>query len=182
MLEVIVPTNNSSGATEDTHAVMRSLLSELQLGDEVAIKVDSSTALKYAGADDPIRSLTLIASGIGIVPVIQLLRKVYKEKGFQLDSCEVLWINSKKEDFIFAPELDKMENQFTDSLSIVRVLDVNVGSESTVLNPKLVESLPLYEPGRVSVIAANKEISNKFSNALIEKLNFSKNNIVICPM
>ncbi len=114
--------------------------------------------------------------------MLQLLRRILKGDLFQIDSCELLWINSSKEDFIYNAEVEKLESEHGGKFSVARVLDVNVESENTMLNPRLIESLPLYESGRVSLIAGDEILKNKFVTAFSERLGYSNDNIVTLSM
>lgn len=160
--------------SKDDH--LSALLPTLAFGDEVAFKVGENV-YEYSGPEDPIRHLTVVASGLGIVPVLELLQRVLTGAEFEVSSCELLWINDSKEDFIFNTEIEKLELEYPEKFFVARVLDQDISYEDSVLNDKVQDALPLNEVARVAIIAAPDTIADKFTSAL-EGLQYSQENIM----
>ena len=156
--EIIVPT----GANP-----IHTLLSSLALGDEVAFKIGKNE-LVYRGDEVDIKSFTLVACGAGILPVVQFLRRILLNKEFHIEQCELLWINEKRDDFLFMcnNELEKLEAEHEKVFSCARVLDTTLISSSTDLNDRIQDALPTYEDSRVALIAGPNIVNTKFSKAL----------------
>lgn len=156
------------------------LLPSLTYGDEIAYK-PGKNVLEYIGYENPIRFLTIIASGTGIVPILEFLKRILSNDEFHIERCELLWINDSKEDFIFNAEVEKLETENYDRFFCARVLDQDITAENSLLNDKVRSSLPLAEPGRVAIIAAPNIVANKFKPAL-DSLIYTGENIMCIPV
>jgi NAD(P)H-flavin reductase len=152
------------------------LLSTVNSGDELAYK-PGQNELQYRGKQYPIRCLTIIAAGIGIIPVLNILKKTLGNMDFNIERCELLWINDSKEEFIFNNEVEKLEKEFEDRFLCARVLDVAIGAKDSILNQKVRDSLPFAEPGRVAIVAAPSIVAKKFKPAL-DSLAYSTEDII----
>jgi NAD(P)H-flavin reductase len=170
--EVVVPSSETAGSK------MYSIMSKLSLGDEIAFKLGKNNML-HSGSDTPIHCLTMVASGAGIIPLIQLLRRIFTGSSFNIDRCELLWINSKKEDFILNGEVEKFELDHGDKFVCARVLDSAMESNEYELNQDIQESLPAYEDGRVALLSASSEpLTTKFADAL-ERLQYPSSDVLL---
>lgn len=152
------------------------LLSTVTSGDELAYK-PGQNELQYRGKQYPIRCLTIITAGIGIIPVLNILKKTLGNMDFNIERCELLWINDSKEEFIFNNEVEKLEKEFEDRFLCARVLDVAIGVKDSILNQKVRDSLPFAEPGRVAIVAAPSVVAKKFKPAL-DSLAYSAEDII----
>lgn len=159
---------------------LSTLLPSLAYGDEIAFK-PGPNVLQYKGSENPIKFLTIVASGTGIIPILDILKRVLNDDEFEVDSCELLWINDSKEDFIFNNEIEKLENAHGDRFFCARVLDEDITTEESVLNDKVRDSLPLAEPGRVAIVAAPATVANKFKPAL-DSLIYQQQNVMSIPV
>jgi NAD(P)H-flavin reductase len=160
---------------------MSTILSSLALDDEIAFKLDSHSFFKYKGEEDPIEHLTLIASDVGIVPVIQLLKRIFKDQLFNIENCDLLWINPTKESFILSHEMDKLEKEYGDKLRVAKIQDTHINDDnSTTIHYKLQDVIPHYQYGRISIVSSgNKNVLKKFDSVLSRSLNYSKENILL---
>lgn len=153
------------------------LLPTLTHGDEAAYKVGSNI-FDYRGPENPIRFMTIVASGVGIVPILELLQRVLtRTDEFNVESVELLWINDSKEDFVFNHAVEHLEAEHPERFFCARVLDQDIGAEDSVLNDKVRDSLPLAETGRVAIVAAPSTIAAKFRSAL-DSLIYRSDNIM----
>lgn len=169
--EVVMPSTET-----DSSSIFNSL-SKLSLGDEIAFKLGKNS-LNYSGSETPIQSLTMIASGTGIVPLIQLLRRLFTNSNYNIDRCELLWINSKKEDFILNGEVEKFEADYEDKFVCARVLDGAMESNDYELNQNMQDSLPGYEGGRVALLSAPEPLTTKFVEVL-EQLQYPSSDVIL---
>jgi ferredoxin-NADP reductase len=159
---------------------LSTLLPTLTFGDEVAVKTGSNI-FEYRGPEASIRFLTIVASGLGIVPIIELLQRVLSGEEYDVERCELLWINDSKEDFVFNSEIERLENLHPDKFLCARVLDQAITLEDSVLNNKVRDALPLSESGRVAIISSTPTVSTKIQKAL-DALTYQSENIMIIPV
>jgi NAD(P)H-flavin reductase len=152
------------------------LICTIANGDELAFR-PGQNGVDNKSKQNPIRSLTIIAAGSGIIPILNLLKKTLGNSDFNIERCELLWINDSKEDFIFNNEVEKLEMGFGDRFLCARVLDVAIGAKDSILNQKVRESLPLAEEGRVAIVAAPSIVTKKFKPAL-DSLAYSAEDII----
>lgn len=156
---------------------LSTLLPSLTFGDQVAFK-EGTNVFQYSVAEDEIRYLTIVASGLGIVPIWEFISRILPDpQTYGIDSCELLWINDSKEDFIFNNEIEKLEEEFSDRFFVARVLDADISYEDTILNDRVRDAIPLHEQGRVAIVAAPSSVMGKFTHAL-DSLSYRGKNIL----
>ncbi len=143
----------------------------------MACKVGSKI-IDYDGQENPIKHLTLIASDLGIVPIVQLIKNIFLQKDVDLSGLELIWINQSKDQFVLSDMVEDIEKQYPDKFSCVRVVDKGIELPGISLNEKLKKILPHAEPGRVAVIAGSKTIGAKFERALTVDQNYELGNII----
>lgn len=150
-------------------------------GDELALK-GGKRRLLYTGKDEIISSMTLIASGLGITPTLQILSAVLPDEDATVEDIEVLWINESSEDFILVEDVEELEAAHEEKLFVTRVLDTDANNLETQINPKLRRAIIPYETGRIAVIMAPEVLAAK-SQLLLEEMGYPADNILIisCP-
>lgn len=231
-----------------------SLSSPTSLGNDLAaVKVArpprstvAYNVFDYRGKAE-INGLTIICSGLGIIPVISLLKKIVEDystndrsKGssgiFALEGVDLLWINENKQDFIFNADLQQLEDlareksrdeedvnfingkhaipvtstsitavNGTDNttssvsikelaskylvneeerallegnlLSVVRVVDVNIHDEKSVLHSRMKDFVVDYEPGKALLILGSAQLITKFT-AVSKERNFPPEQVI----
>jgi hypothetical protein len=156
---------------------MKSVLDSLNQGDTMSFKVDNVNSLQYNGGEQKIRNLTLVASGEGIIPILQLLRRLLLGDIFDIESCGLLWINPTSDSFLFNHQFEALEKDFGKKFTVARVLDQNINSEKSQLNSKIIDSFPEVENGRVVMISANPIVKEKFMKMLKNELLYSEKDI-----
>jgi ferredoxin-NADP reductase len=156
------------------------LLPSLTYGDEVAVKYGENV-LNYKGSENPIKHLTIVASGVGIVPVLDIIKRILGDSDYEIEGCELLWINDSEEDFIFNKEVEKLEHLYPDQFSCARVLDHAVTDKDSILDARVENALPLSEPGRVALVAAPHTVSQKFKPVL-DALVYPPQNVISIPV
>jgi hypothetical protein len=108
-LEVLVSATNPSLRTFSS--ALSHINTQLKSKDEpqvLALRKGENT-LDYKGSD-AIRSLSLVASGLGIIPIVQILRSVLMTEDVAVDNIDLLWINDNKDDFLLSNEVEILES------------------------------------------------------------------------
>lgn len=136
--------------------------------------------IDYRG-NETIRSLFIVASGLGIVPILQVLKTVFTSDDFAMDKCHMLWINDKKDDFILDEEVAYFEDSNPDNLEVLRVANPDIHIEDSPLNPDIKAVLGNYTTGSVAMIAGSVSIAEKFIPSF-EALQYPAENIIYIPI
>ena len=135
----------------------------MEVGEELAVKPGSKRLASPTGEED-IEALSVLTSGMGILPTLQLLREVLSDPpSSSVRQVEVVWINDAKQDFILNEELAALERQHGASghLRVTRVVDREAGNEDTLLNAQLGASVAPYCAGRVAIVMAEGAVAAK---------------------
>ena len=93
---------------KDNDDSLSKALASVPLGDELAFKA-GKYRLKYSGKDNNISAVTLVASGLGIAPAIQIIRGILPDKQSTVDDLELLWINEDEKDFVCNDDVESLE-------------------------------------------------------------------------
>lgn len=135
----------------------------MQPGEEVAVKKGERTLWLPEGEDD-VRRLSVVASGTGLFPTLQLLRGVLEQsESSSVEGIDLLWINDGKREFVLNAEVEDLQRRYEagNCLSVTRVVDRELGNADTVPNEQLKEALPRHRAGTVGLIMAEGVVAGK---------------------
>merc|ERR1711998_707706 len=116
--DIIVRREKDSSSTDKFSKALETLAIE----DEIAF-MTGKNKLNYIGNDDTITHISIVASSMGIVPVIQVVRGILSDSDSSVESVDLLWINEDKGDFFCNREVEKLEYRYFERLFINRVLE-----------------------------------------------------------
>ena len=135
-------------------------LDTLALQDEIAFKIGRNK-LNYIGNDDTITQISIVASSMGIVPVIQIIRGILSDPESSVEGVDLLWINEDKGDFFCNREIEKLEYRYFERLVINRVLETDLYGRDLSKVSEVMEQFSEYEPGRVAIISGPDYLISK---------------------
>lgn len=141
-------------------------LSSLPIGDELAFK-GGKYRLNYMGTEDRINAVTLVASGLGIAPALQVLRSVLPDRDSTVADVEFLWLNENKNDFICNDDVESLEYRYIEKLFVGRIIEKDLFGMNMSKNDEVLGSISPYEPGRIAVICAPDYLISKTRNLLL---------------
>lgn len=144
--------------------------------DEAGFKGGQSRIV-YKGNEDPIRSLTVVAVGLGITPAIQLLKTVFGDSSTSIEEFEVLWMNERKSDFVLNDYVETLELKQMDQIFVTRVVDIDIYQEETKINEKVQGAVTPFEPGRVAMFLGPANVRPKALDFL-QNMGYIRDHIV----
>ena len=177
--------NNKGSSTFDVLASSSSsdnnnnTLMLLEEGDEIAYK-KGKVQLKYISEDEeegtsttttttaaPVDSVTVITSGLGVAPTLQIVSRILTDPESAVESIDVLWINESKEQFFLNESVEELEDRFADKLFVARVVDRQFGDRDSAINEKLRDALVRYRVGGLAMVIATEELQAKSCELLL---------------
>lgn len=156
----------------DFAAVLDSLIES----DEIGFKA-GKFQLVYKGSEDPIKSITMVTTGLGITPAVQLLKTVLSDTSTNIEDLEMLWINERKTDFILNQDVENLELKYTESLFVTRVVDTDIENGATKINDKVQGAVTPFEEGRIAVFFGAKQLEGKCLS-LLESMGYTRDAVV----
>lgn len=165
--EILVKRPTVSGAAVGSYGKFVRLLDTLEEGDELAFK-GGSYKLNYAGDDDPIKYITVISTGLGISPAIQMLQGILTDKESTVEDLELLWANTDKKDFVCEKYVEKLETKYKEKLFVSKVLQENLFDRELdfARSDEVLGGLSAYESNRIAVICGTEAMISKFRHFL----------------
>lgn len=151
-------------------------LETLALGDELAFK-GGRYRLNYLGQDDPISSMTVVTSGLGIAPGMQMLRGILSDRDSTVEDIELLWLNEKQGDFVCEDDVEALELRHIEKLVVTRVIENDIYGRDLLKNDQIQDAVSPYEEGRVAVICAPDYIASTL-RTLFQDLGYPPENIL----
>jgi len=155
-------TKNRAAPSDDFY----SCLETLPIGDELALK-GGKYRLSYIGNEERIEGVTLVASGTGISPALQVLRNVLPDSDSTVSDVEFLWINENPHDFVCNSDVDSLEFRYIEKLFISKVVEKDLFGLNMAKNDQGLGSFSPYKPGRIAVICAPDDFISKTRNLLL---------------
>ena len=150
---------------------MNDILESLALDDEVAFKAGKGR-LRFPKAgvnrENEITGITIISSGLGVAPSIQILRQILSEDT-TVEQIEFLWINENRSDFVLQEEVETLELKHFEKFVTTKVLEANLFGVDLVSIPEIDEATPAFQTGQVAIVCAPDYISEYVKQLLISK-------------
>lgn len=150
----------------------------LQEGEELAVKCGAKRLVLPRGDATSIAALSVLTSGMGILPTLQLLREVLSDARSSVQLVEVVWINDSKRDFILNAELEALEllhghgEGGSGRLQVTRVVDREAGNANTLFSEQLRGAVSTFEAGTVAVVLAEDEAVALKASQLFSSLGY----------
>lgn len=160
--EVLVKRNTGGGAYDK---FVRSLDS-LAEGDEIAFK-GGAYRLNYEGADDPIKYVTVVSTGVGIAPSLQILNGILSDKESTVEDTELLWMNSDSKDFVCDKDVVALEKKYEKKLFVTRVNENKLFEQDFTQKDAILGALSAYEAGRIAVVCGTDDVVLKVKDLLL---------------
>ena len=142
-------------------------MGDLSIGDELAFK-GGPYRLNYEGKDDPIQSMTVIASGLGVASSLQIIPGVLGDPETTVEDIELLWVNNDQSDFICEKDVTSFERMYSPKLFVSKVSEPGLFEDDVdfTTHDKILGSLSAYSTGRIAVICGPNAVTEKFSRFL----------------
>eukprot|EP00752_Nemacystus_decipiens_P008527 g7616.t1 len=143
-------------------------LDHLPLGDEIAVK-PGREGLVYGGPDQPITDLVLIATGVGVVPMIQMVNELLPSSSSSVASASVIWLNEKTEDFALYGELEKAFFLNHRKLDVSCIVERDLFGNHLEANPNVCEATPGFKVGTLAAVAGPEFFTRKVTDYLMRR-------------
>ena len=169
--DVVLRRERDSGSDKFSKA-----LETLALGDEIALKT-GKMKLNYIGNDDEITDITVVASGMGIIPAINILRGILPGSDSTIEDIKVLWINEDKGDFFCNNELEKLEYRYFERLAVKRILENDLYAADLSKVNELKDQFSPYESGKIAIICGPDYVISK-SRSMFYDMEYPTTNIM----
>jgi ferredoxin-NADP reductase len=136
------------------------LKADLKVGDEIAIK-PGDRRLEYRGVHFPVTDMVYLASGTGIVPILEQVRAVLPNGQSSVKSVTVVWMDEDANNFdVIADQLEREYNKYTTKLAVACVVD-NMRVNSLADNSGIVNAIPDFIPGTMAVLCGPRPMQRK---------------------
>ena len=155
------------------------LRSELRPGDEVAIKPGKSH-LTYHGKHVPVTDMVYLASGLGIVPILDQIKAITPRGASSVKVATVTWVNGNRDDFDLA--MDDLEAEYMKhptKLAVSCIMD-DVERNPLEGNREVEEAVPYFNAGTMAVVCGPKRFAEKAKGYLMRR-GYPENCICVLP-
>ncbi|CAM9434211.1 unnamed protein product [Ectocarpus sp. 12 AP-2014] len=143
-------------------------LDNLPLGDEIAVK-PGRAGLVYGGANQPITDLVLVANGVGVVPMIQMVNELLPSSSSSVASASVVWLNEKAEDFALYSELEKAFFRNHRKLDVSCIVERDLFGSHLEANANVNAASPEFKIGTLAAVAGPDFFTRKVTDYLVRR-------------
>jgi len=159
----------------DRANLARALTTDINEGDEVAIKL-GKTHLEYRGQYLPVNEMVFLASGMGIVPVLEEIKAVLPTGSSSVELASVVWFDENVKNFDIADKQLEAEYKKYPSKLAVTCID----NELTKDNPDIEDSVPNFSPGIMAVVSGPTSFAQRAKRYLVDR-GYPKDCICVLP-
>jgi ferredoxin-NADP reductase len=132
----------------------------LKVGDEIAVK-PGDRKLEYRGTHFPVTDMVYIASGVGIVPILEQVRAVLPSGQSSVKSVTVIWIDEDASNFdVISEQLEREYNKYTTKLAVSCIVE-NLRVNTLADNNSIVNAIPEFIPGTMAVLSGPRPMQRK---------------------
>eukprot|EP00579_Thalassiosira_antarctica_P025293 CAMPEP_0202021028 /NCGR_PEP_ID=MMETSP0905-20130828/45913_1 /ASSEMBLY_ACC=CAM_ASM_000554 /TAXON_ID=420261 /ORGANISM="Thalassiosira antarctica, Strain CCMP982" /LENGTH=480 /DNA_ID=CAMNT_0048582783 /DNA_START=286 /DNA_END=1731 /DNA_ORIENTATION=- len=183
VVRVVLP--NDREGDEGSSKFMEVLRDELSPGDEIAIKPGKSH-LTYHGKHVPVTDMVYLASGLGIVPILDQIKAITPKGSSSVRTSSVVWLNSKRGDFDLA--MDELEGEYMKyptklAVSCIMLEKDDKDNDAPIVlegNKEMEEAVPYFNAGTMAVVCGPKRFAEKARGYLMRK-GYPENCICVLP-
>lgn len=128
----------------------------------------------------PVTDMIYIASGLGIVPIVDQVKAITPKGSSSVKAVSVVWINDQRSDFDLA--MEELENEYTKystKLAVACILDDAIKNPIEG-NGEVDEAVPFFNAGAMAVISGPKRFSEKVKAYLMRK-GYPENCVCVLP-
>ncbi|CAM9617892.1 unnamed protein product [Ectocarpus sp. 4 AP-2014] len=143
-------------------------LDNLPLGDEIAVK-PGRAGLVYGGANQPITDLVLVANGVGVVPMIQMVNELLPSSSSSVASASVVWLNEKAEDFALYSKLEKAFFRNHRKLDVSCIVERDLFGSHLEANADVNAASPEFKIGTLAAVAGPDFFTRKVTDYLVRR-------------
>jgi ferredoxin-NADP reductase len=144
------------------------LKNDLKVGDEIAVK-PGPRKLEYRGKHFPVTDMVYIASGVGIVPILEQVRAVLPNGSSSVKSVTVVWVDENSDDFdVISDHLEREYYKYTTKLAVSCVVD-NLRVNTLADNDSIGNAIPEFIPGTMAVLSGPRAMQRKATNYLLSR-------------
>jgi len=153
---------------------IRVLKEDLKEGDEIAIQPGPQT-LHYRGQYLPVTDMVYMASGPGIVPIVEQVRAVLPSGKSSVKAVSVVWINHNAHDFDVALDaLEKEYFKYSKKLLVSCLVEPKWNGKKSEAprmdqNDEINEAVPNFNPGTMAVLSGPRRFADKAKIYLISR-------------
>lgn len=163
--DVVISKDRDAGVGSASMADFGRLLETLAIGDEVALRPGRS-ALQYSGPYLPITDLVLIACGLGIVPMLQMVKELLPGRESSVGTASVIWLNEHPDDFCLYPELEKLFFKYHRKLDVSCIIERDLFGHQLANNRKVQEAVPQFKIGTLAAVSGPDYFVSKVKDYL----------------
>ena len=154
------------------------LKGEMRIGDEIAIKPGKSY-LQYNGKRVPVTDMVCVASGLGIVPIVDQVKSISPKGSSSVKTTSVVWINENRSDFDLAmDELEKEYMKYSSKLAVSCIMDDL--KKPLDKNREVEEAVPYFNAGTMAVVSGPKRFAET-AKAYLNRKGYPDNCICVLP-
>lgn len=182
---IITPNHNSTetialAGEEEAANFVRILKHDLRVGDEVALK-PGPKRLKYRGVHLPVTDMVYVASGVGIVPILDQVQAILPDGSSSVTTVTILWINENSSDFdVILDTLEKAYAKYSAKLAVSCVVLESVESkDSFATNPEVHGIVPRFKPGTMAVLSGSRGAMKCAHDYLEKELGYPTDTICV---
>jgi ferredoxin-NADP reductase len=150
------------------------LKEDLKEGDEIAVQLGPQT-LHYRGQYLPVTDMVYMASGPGIVPIVEQVRAVLPSGKSSVKAVSVVWINHNAHDFDVALDaLEKEYFKYSKKLLVSCLVEPKWNGKKSEAprmdqNDEINEAVPNFNPGTMAVLSGPRRFADKAKIYLISR-------------
>jgi len=183
VLKVVVPDSdsvekNAAQVGMGNSKFIEVLKDEMRIGDEIAIKPGKSY-LQYNGKHVPVTDMVCVASGLGIVPIVDQVKSISPKGSSSVKTTSVVWINENRNDFDLAmDELEKEYMKYSTKLAVSCIMDDL--KKPLDKNREVEEAVPYFNAGTMAVVSGPKRFAET-AKAYLNRKGYPDNCICVLP-
>ncbi len=136
-----------------------SLLRNMIVGDELAFKGGAnSLVLNEHGDKDSVKDVSITAVGLGIIPVIPIIKSLLNKRATKV---RLVWVNSSPSDYFLSQAIDSIVSTYPKRFEVFKLI------VSDLLHSTLSETKSLYQlidpfvPGSLAIVSAPEDTTFK---------------------
>lgn len=144
------------------------LVGRMQMGEQLAARPGEKKMIYHTvpGAG-PISEVHCIVNGLGIVPVVTMIKEILPNRDSSVDLANLVWVNENAQDFVLYEDLERLYFKCPQKLEINCVVAQDVYGPGVWGDEEFSQAVPRsFQDGNLMIVAGPEAFQNNIVSQL----------------
>jgi len=144
------------------------LIGRMELGEQLAARPGEKRMVYHTTpGSEPISEVHCIVNGLGIVPVVTMIKEILPNRDSSVELANLVWVNENAQDFVLYEDLERLYFKCPQKLEITCVVAQDVYGPGVWSDEEFSQAVPrAFRDGNLVIVAGPEAFQNNIVTQL----------------